>query len=198
MSLSNARKLSRSDGELNIARHLLAHVNYEEKDTHNTKYEKSKKRKEGRSHTPSISTLIMKRKRRKDIVSIKKLPYELEEIKAKNGLLLRCALRTFDTRRVLDIINEGLLNINAVDQRGITALHEAAIDGNLVCLDILVSNGAHINENDLEGYTPLDYAVFAGNFECASYLIEKGAREDRIRDGQIVCKQNKVRSITFG
>ena len=95
-------------------------------------------------------------------------------------------------------------SILGAGQNGITALHEAAIDGNFVCMKILLTHGAEVNGCDCEGFTALDYAVFGGNFDCAAYLIEKGAKEDRIRDGQISNKdcmllvgKNNRRSKTF-
>lgn len=210
--IARERRMSLSDGELNLRGQMINYTianDYEKLLGIPTTYtnikpeNKTKKKKDSRVQTQGISTLLLtstKRRRRKESVIMKKLPCEIEEINAENAYMLRLAVRKCDTKRVIELVSCGMININAADQRGITALHEAAIDGNLVCANILVTHGAHINEKDIEGYTPLDYAVFAGNFECASYLIEKGAREDRIRDGQIVCKQitnNKSRSVTF-
>ena len=103
-----------------------------------------------------------------------------------NSRLLRIAVRKFDTERVVELASNHHTDVDGANEKGITALHEAAIDGNIVCAKILTCHGAAINKCDLEGFTPLDYAVFGGNFECASFLIEKGAKVDRIKDGQIV------------
>ena len=119
-----------------------------------------------------------------------------------SSCLLRYAVRKSDTERVIELMANQRTNIDGAGQSGITALHEAAIDGNFICLKILISYGADINGSDCEGFTPLDYAVFGGNFECAAYLIEKGAKEDHIKDGQIMCQENILkrrsnRSATF-
>ncbi|XP_012555293.1 protein phosphatase 1 regulatory subunit 12A isoform X2 [Hydra vulgaris] len=97
--------------------------------------------------------------------------------------LLRQAVRSFDEKRLREIIESKLVDINIASSKGITAVHEAAIDGNLIGLKILVDNGADISKVDNEGFTCLDYSVLGGNFECASYLISKGAKTDRVRDG---------------
>ena len=94
------------------------------------------------------------------------------------------------------------MDIDGARQNGVTVLHEAAIDGNLTCMEILVSHGAVVDRCDCEGFSPLDYAVFGGHYECAAFLIERGAKEDRIRDGQILNKNNFLkrrsnRSATF-
>ena len=101
----------------------------------------------------------------------------------KNTSLLRQAVRSFDDKRLKDIIESKIVDINIASSKGITAVHEAAIDGNLIGLQILVDNGADITKIDNEGFTCLDYSVLGGNFECASYLIGKGAKTDRVRDG---------------
>ena len=98
---------------------------------------------------------------------------------------LRSAVRDVDIDRVIELLANQHLEINGAGQNGITALHEAAVDGNINIMKALVDHGAKINVYDSEGFTPLDYAVFGGNFECASYLIENGAKDDRVRDGQI-------------
>ena len=112
---------------------------------------------------------------------------------------LRSAVRKSNTSQVIEILSDQKTDVDGAGQNGITALHEASIDGNLVCMKLLVTHGADVNICDYEGFTPLDYATFGGNFECASYLIQNGATEDRIKDGQILYRENitrKSRSAT--
>lgn len=97
--------------------------------------------------------------------------------------LLRYAVRRNDIERVKRILSGDDININDANDRGITVLHEAAIDGNCACVKLLVDKGADLNQTDNEGFNALDYAVGGGDFECASYLINHGASEHKIRNG---------------
>ena len=100
--------------------------------------------------------------------------------------LLRKAVRRSDIERVRKLLTTNKdININATNIRGITALHEAAIDGNCPMLKLLIEFGADINVEDNEGYNALDYAVCGGDFECASHLVNSGASEARVRNGLI-------------
>lgn len=90
-----------------------------------------------------------------------------------------------DPERIKKLLSTKDIDINERNHRGITALHEAAIDGNVACLRVLVEYGADINTTDHEGFNALDYAVRGGDFETASFLIHNGACESRIRNGLI-------------
>jgi len=213
------RKLSCSDGALNSRNILLQslHANPNNHDNQNGRKSKDEsfkynnnsndsssndinnnnnkikqKRKDGITKVPEMMKGFLgnsERKRRKKSIISRILSSEKEELPEDISCMLRYAVRKFDTERVIELVLDEKINIDAANERGVTALHEAGIDGNIVCMKVLVNHGAKINESDCEGFTPLDYAVFAGNFECAAYLIEKGAKEDRIRDGQIVYKE---------
>ena len=97
--------------------------------------------------------------------------------------IVRRIVRNFDQKKLLELINSKTVDINETSPKGITALHEAAIDGNLACLQILVENGADISKADNEGYTSLDYAVLGGHFDCAAFLVSKGSNTDHIKNG---------------
>lgn len=101
----------------------------------------------------------------------------------EKNYLLRYAVRRNDWEHVQRILRSDDVNINYANDRGITALHEAAIDCSCACVKTLVDNGADLNQTDNEGFTALDYAVCGGDFECAALLIRHGASEHRIRDG---------------
>ena len=211
MSLQRARsrKLSCSDGALNLRQELIAN-HYKDQCTkskdeaYTTNKSTGKEQRKGGRRKDAIATLpdIMNRflknstgqsnRRRKDNLFSRMLSGSggsggnggIPE--HDNSYYLRCAVRKKDTERVIELVANENTDINGTNCRGITSLHEASIDGNFVCVKILVSYGADIDLQDCEGFTPLDYAVFGGNFECAAYLIDKGAVVDRIRDGQIV------------
>ena len=53
-----------------------------------------------------------------------------------------------------------------------TPLHNAAFNGHIECLKLLVESNANTNAEDNTGSTPLHHAVKKGNKSCASYLIK--------------------------
>ena len=197
MSLIAARerKLSIFDGALNIRQQLMGMNEEEEFDqqSQDENFTKVKaKRKEGITKVPEMMSRFLKTntqrpKRRKESFISRIMSNDKDDATEDDNSCLRYAVRKFDTGRVIELVSKSGTNINGTSDKGITALHEAAIDGNLTCMKILANHGADVNKCDSEGFTPLDYAVFGGNFECAAYLIEKGAKEDRSRDGQITC-----------
>jgi ankyrin repeat protein len=59
-----------------------------------------------------------------------------------------------------------------------TALHFAALYGQLDIVDALVKKGANVNEKDAAGKTPLDYANRFGHEKVAKLLKSSGAQGD--------------------
>ena len=96
---------------------------------------------------------------------------------------LICAIRNRDINRVRQILETQPLNVNDRDEKGITAMHEAAICGQCETIKLLIRYNAQINKEDNEGFTSVDYAVFGGHFDCAKFLIDKGASVTNIRNG---------------
>lgn len=97
--------------------------------------------------------------------------------------ILRLAVRDNNVERLTTILKQDTTCVNSVATRGVTCLHEAAFDGYLGCIKILVLNGADVTIKDSEGYTCLDYSVLTGHFDCASYLANQGAATTNVRDG---------------
>ena len=93
------------------------------------------------------------------------------------------AIRNQDINRVRYILETHPVDVNGNDSKGVTAVHEAALDGQCNMIILLLQYRAAINKKDHEGFTCLDYAVFGGHFECARYLIEQGAAIRSIQDG---------------
>jgi hypothetical protein len=60
---------------------------------------------------------------------------------------------------VIDVLLERGLDINALDSRGRTALHGAALQGYDEVVQALVERGATLDIKDTEGFTPLDTAL---------------------------------------
>jgi ankyrin repeat protein len=64
----------------------------------------------------------------------------------------------------------------ALHSIGIAApIHEAAVNGDVELLEILIANGADVDVRDVNGYTPLHLAIHEGNTEVAKVLINNGA-----------------------
>ncbi|CAG2108974.1 unnamed protein product [Medioppia subpectinata] len=67
------------------------------------------------------------------------------------------------------------LDVNATTGDGLTALHQMAIDDNLVMCSWLLDNGADVNCRDNEGWTPLHASASCGHSAVVNALL---SRED--------------------
>ena len=76
---------------------------------------------------------------------------------------------------VLETLLSHGIDIEVADEDGHTALHCAALYGNLVMVKILIINGADVNARNNWGDNPLDSAASGGYLEIAELLLEKGA-----------------------
>jgi ankyrin repeat protein len=76
--------------------------------------------------------------------------------------------------KVQDLLARGA-DANLSDADGDTALHTAAMRGNVKLLQILLAAGANPNARNKVGGTPLMWAGTFGNEEVAQILIDKGA-----------------------
>lgn len=89
-----------------------------------------------------------------------------------------------DAETVRRLVGGGDGNPNQTDDSGRTALHYAAINGNLQIIAILVKASAKLNVTDALGNTPLHLAADRGQTEAATLLLEVGAEVDpQNRDG---------------
>ncbi|XP_062853887.1 protein phosphatase 1 regulatory subunit 12C [Trichomycterus rosablanca] len=76
--------------------------------------------------------------------------------------------------------------VNCANTDGITALHQACIDGSVEVVSFLLLQGASVNQVDNEGWTPLHIAASCGNQEIAEYLLEQGASLNTVNcDGDV-------------
>ncbi|XP_064611267.1 uncharacterized protein LOC135475341 [Liolophura sinensis] len=76
-------------------------------------------------------------------------------------------------------VRDALLNKNDPNQIGLyqwAPMHEAAHNGELEILQLLLKHGGNPNVQDkLNGRTPLHYAAEEGHFDCLSLLLEHGS-----------------------
>uniref|UniRef100_A0A3B3HMR2 Protein phosphatase 1, regulatory subunit 12C n=1 Tax=Oryzias latipes TaxID=8090 RepID=A0A3B3HMR2_ORYLA len=76
--------------------------------------------------------------------------------------------------------------INCSNADGITALHQACIDGSLEIVVFLLDHGAKVNQVDSEGWTALHAASSCGHPDIAEYLLQKGASLSAVNcDGEV-------------
>ncbi|XP_061581106.1 protein phosphatase 1 regulatory subunit 12C [Cololabis saira] len=65
--------------------------------------------------------------------------------------------------------------VNCSNADGITALHQACIDGSMEMVTFLLENDAGVNQVDSEGWTPLHVASSCGYPDIAEFLLQRGA-----------------------
>jgi len=74
------------------------------------------------------------------------------------------------------------IDLDRINMSGMTALHQAVLDDNLVMVRLLTQHGAKINKKDEDGWTPLHAAAANGLPHIARYLISQGADKDALTE----------------
>ncbi|XP_071079655.1 protein phosphatase 1 regulatory subunit 27-like [Haliotis cracherodii] len=67
------------------------------------------------------------------------------------------------------------VNINEINDVGLTPLHQAVLDGNCDAVRLLVNHGADVNMLDGDHWTPLHAACAEGHADIVRFLLKKGA-----------------------
>ncbi|TKS69295.1 Protein phosphatase 1 regulatory subunit 12C [Collichthys lucidus] len=76
--------------------------------------------------------------------------------------------------------------INCSNADGITALHQACIDGSMEMVTFLLERNANVNQVDSEGWTPLHVAASCGYPDIADFLLQRGASLSAVNcDGDV-------------
>ncbi|KAM9769800.1 protein phosphatase 1 regulatory subunit 12C [Menidia menidia] len=76
--------------------------------------------------------------------------------------------------------------VNCSNADGITALHQACIDGSMEIVTFLLDHGADVNQVDSEGWTPLHVASSCGYPDIAKFLLQQGASLSAVNcDGDV-------------
>jgi len=84
------------------------------------------------------------------------------------------------------VLLEGGANIESTNVKGHTALHNAAVNGNLDACRLLLDWGAKVDSLDVGNTTPLYFAAKEGHLSVVKLLVERGA------DVSIKCKSGKT------
>lgn len=99
---------------------------------------------------------------------------EKEETVSVEANDLISAVSANDLKSVMSFLAQGS-DINMQNDRGLTALHEAAKEGNVEIAKLLIEKGAKINFVNPKGWTALHRAVNYGKIEIVKLLLNKNA-----------------------
>ncbi|UXI19166.1 GPCR-like protein family B [Sarcoptes scabiei] len=73
------------------------------------------------------------------------------------------------------------LNINCLDEHGMSPLQHACYKGNVEIASYLIERGADVNQNNHEHrYTSLMFAALGGHIDVINLLLEHGAKTDTV------------------
>merc|ERR1712013_864014 len=74
------------------------------------------------------------------------------------------------------------IDVDRINMSGMTALHQAVLDDNMVMVRLLIHHGAKLNKLDEDCWTPLHAAAANGLHNIARYLISQGADKEALTD----------------
>lgn len=135
-----------------------------------------------RYHQPSSPRLVRRSTspgRVKHHIAVPKVPKQKKGIYRDAGgrtrLQISCDKGNYEQAKKL-IEQEGY-DVNDQDNAGNTALHEAALNGHLDIVKLLIKNGADVNMQSFEMFkdTPLIDASANGHLDVVKYLLSHGA-----------------------
>ena len=70
-----------------------------------------------------------------------------------------------------NILRASNIDVNELNEDGVSALHFASIVGCIRCLKILVQFGGCLKNEDIRGRAPLDYAASMDRKEIVDYIL---------------------------
>lgn len=114
-------------------------------------------------------------------------------------VLLQQIVTEGDVEEIKGVLSTAGVDINRMSPAGLTALHQAAMDGNVECAQTLLLNGGDVNVTDCEGCTPLHTAAICGHTEFVHFLLAAGADPFlKTDDGQIpiqLAEDEKIKKL---
>ncbi len=93
----------------------------------------------------------------------------------KNRVLILASMKG-DVKKVISLLNSGV-DVNVKDERGWTALMEAANRGHAKIGKLLMEKGGNVNMKHKYGWTALSIAAGRGNKEMELLLRARGAKQ---------------------
>ena len=88
---------------------------------------------------------------------------------------LDAAVASNDSHLLHGILSAGNVAMDTLNASGGTAMHEAAFQGKVGCLEVFLKFGVPVDIRDKEGWTPLHAAVCGGDIRAVIFLIRNGA-----------------------
>jgi len=79
-----------------------------------------------------------------------------------------------DLNKVRDLLTAGSVNVDGVDEEGLSLLHWASDRGHCSMVELLLGLGANINIQDEDRQTALHYAVSCDHEDVTEMLVAKG------------------------
>ncbi|OWF40230.1 protein phosphatase 1 regulatory subunit 27-like [Mizuhopecten yessoensis] len=77
------------------------------------------------------------------------------------------------------------VDISGINDAGLTPLHQAVLDGNMMAVRLLIEHGANVNKQDEDSWSPLHAACAEGHADIAKLLLQHGAKKDLLtEDGE--------------
>ena len=88
---------------------------------------------------------------------------------------LDAAVARNDSHLLHGILSAGNVMLDTLNASGGTAMHEAAFQGKIGCLEVFLKFGVPVDIRDKESWTPLHAAVCGGDIRAVIFLIRSGA-----------------------
>lgn len=105
--------------------------------------------------------------------------------------LMLAAVRGGNSPIVRLLIEKGA-DVKTADNRGVTALHEAAQSGDLTSMRLLIEHGADVNALDRNGDSPLMFAAAGLHSDGVQLLLKHGANVNVVRRAYPSVKHGQV------
>ncbi len=103
------------------------------------------------------------------------------------SLITEMTLRDSAMRGEIEIVRQAIkqgVEVDAIDEKGRTALLLASCDGHTDVVQLLLESDAHINHRNFDGSTALMFAASGANHETVRMLLKAGADADVVDKGE--------------
>ena len=129
------------------------------------------------AESPKLSMLVHTLIRLREVYCIQ--PYTKSQISTYPINLGNPQLRDAIENKPMSVLKDLILanrsvDINTRSQTGNSALHRAAIEGDIDGIRIVINHGANINISDRYGYQPIHQAMRHHHYKAAIYLMDCG------------------------